>query len=86
MPGGRLDIHAVSLSLITNFSPDMQLYTEAQYDNVSQKFALSLRYRWEYEPGQEFFAAIGQSALIPGQEFVSRSTQAVIRLGHTFRF
>jgi len=86
MPGGQLDIHAVSLSLITNFSPDMQLYAEAQYDNVSEKFALSLRYRWEYEPGQEIFAAIGQSALIPGQEFVSRSTQAVIRLGHTFRF
>jgi hypothetical protein len=86
MPAGRLDIHALSLSLITNFSPDMQLYTEAQYDNVSERFALSLRYRWEYEPGQEFFAALGQSAFIPGEEFVSRSTQAVIRLGHTFRF
>jgi hypothetical protein len=45
-----------------------------------------MRYGWEYEPGQEFFASIGQSALIPGQEFVSRSTQAVIRLGHTFRY
>jgi len=86
MPGGLLNIHAVSLSLITNFSPDMQLYTEVQYDNVSEKFALSLRYRWEYEPGQEFFASVGQAALIPGQEFVARSTQAVIRLGHTFRF
>ena len=86
MPTGRLDIHALSLSLITNFSPDMQLYTEAQYDNVSERFAFSLRYRWEYEPGQELFAAFGQSAFIPGEEFVSRSTQAIIRLGHTFRF
>ncbi len=86
MPGGLLDIHAVSLSFITNFSPDMQLYTEAQYDNVTTKLALSVRYRWEYEPGQEIFAAIGQSALVPGQEFVSRTTQAVVRLGHTFRF
>jgi hypothetical protein len=32
LPGGLLNIHAVSLSLITNFTPDMQLYTEAQYD------------------------------------------------------
>jgi len=35
----------------------MQLYTELQYDNVSERFALSLRYRWEYQPGQEFFAS-----------------------------
>jgi hypothetical protein len=55
LPGGLLNIHAVSLSLITNFTPDMQLYTEVQYDNVSEKFALSVRYQWEYEPGQEFF-------------------------------
>jgi hypothetical protein len=86
MPGGLLNIHALSLSLLTNFTPDMQLYTELQYDNVSEKFALSIRYRWEYQPGQEFFASVGQSALIPGQEFVSRATQAVIRLGHTFRY
>jgi len=86
LPGGLLNIHAVALDLITNFSPDMQLYTEVQYDNVSNKFALSVRYRWEYQPGQEFFASIGQSALIPGEEFVARTTQAVIRLGHTFRF
>jgi hypothetical protein len=86
LPGGLLNIHALSISFITNFTPDMQLYTELQYDNVSEKFALSIRYRWEYEPGQEFFASLGQSALIPGQEFVSRTTQAVIRLGHTFRY
>ena len=86
LPGGRLNIHAIALSLITNFTPDMQLYTELQYDNVSDRFALSVRYRWEYEPGQELFAAFGQSALIPGEEFAPRSSQAVIRLGHTFRY
>ena len=86
MPGGLLNIHALSLAFITNFTPDMQLYSELQFDNVSEKFALSMRYRWEYEPGQEIFASIGQSALIPGQEFAPRSTQAVIRLGHTFRY
>jgi len=86
MPGGLLNIHAVSIDLITTFTPDMQLYTEVQYDNVSQKFALSIRYRWEYQPGQEFFASFGQSALIPGQEFVARTSQAIIRLGHTFRY
>ena len=32
LPGGLLNIHALSLALITNFTPDMQLYTEMQYD------------------------------------------------------
>jgi Carbohydrate family 9 binding domain-like len=86
LPGGLLNIHALATDFITNFTPDMQLYTELQYDNVSQKFALSIRYRWEYEPGQEIFASVGQSALIPGQEFSPRTTQTVLRLGHTFRY
>jgi hypothetical protein len=60
--------------------------TEVQFDNVSEKFALSMRYRWEYQPGQELFVSVGQAAFIPGEEFVPRSTQAIIRLGHTFRF
>jgi hypothetical protein len=85
-PGGVLNIHALSLSLITNFTPDMQLYTEVQYDNVSERFALSMRYRWEYDPGKEIFASLGHAALITDRHFQSRSTQAVIRLGHTFQY
>ena len=82
-----MNIHQISANFIVNFSPDMQLYNQVQYDNISQKFALSVRYRWEYEPGQELFASIGQSAVIPGEPtFVPQSTQATIRLGHTFRF
>jgi hypothetical protein len=86
LPGGLLNIHALSLSLITNFTPDMQLYTEVQYDNVSEKFTLSMRYRWEYELGQELFASIGHSGLIPDRAFQSRTTQGIIRIGNTFRF
>jgi hypothetical protein len=64
----------------------MNLALQRQYDNISQRFALSLRFRWEYEPGQEFFASVGQAAVIPGQTFVPGATQAAIRLGHTFRY
>lgn len=86
LPGGLLNIHALSTDFIISFSPNMQMVNQLQYDNVSQRFALSLRYRWEYEPGQELFVSIGQAALIPGERFVPRSTQATIRLGHTFRY
>ena len=52
-----------------NFIPDMQLALQAQFDNISRGFGFSARYRWEYEPGNEIFVAIGQGALIPGTTF-----------------
>jgi Carbohydrate family 9 binding domain-like len=86
LPTGLLNIHAITADIIVSFTPDMQLVNQVQFDNVSERFTLSMRYRWEYQPGQELFVSLGQSALIPGQEFVARSTQAIVRLGHTFRF
>ena len=86
LPGGLLNIHAISANFIVSFTPDMQLVNQVQFDNVSERFTLSMRYRWEYEPGQELFVSVGQAAQIPGEEFVASSTQAIVRLGHTFRF
>jgi hypothetical protein len=86
LPTGSVDIHIFSFDSAVNFLPDMQLALQGQYDNISQRFALSVRFRWEYEPGQEFFASLGQAAVIPGQTFVPGATQAAIRLGHTFRY
>lgn len=87
LPTGQVNIHLLAVDLFINFTPDMQLFTQLQYDNISQNFTGSIRYRWEYEPGQELFASVGQSAVIPGEPtFVPQSTQASIRLGHTFRF
>ena len=65
---------------------DMQLALQAQYDNISENFGFSARYRWEYAPGDELFIAIGQSAFIGNQGFIAQTTQATVRLGQTFRF
>jgi hypothetical protein len=82
-----VNIHQLSTDFRLNFTPDMQVFGQIQFDNISQKLALSFRYIWEYEPGQELFASIGQSAVIPGEPtFTPQSTQATVRLGHTFRF
>jgi hypothetical protein len=45
-----------------------------------------MRYRWEYRPGDELFISIGQAAQIPGTTFHPQISQAVVRLGNTFRF
>ncbi len=90
LPSGSVSIHVGILDLNLNFSPDMQIKTEAQYDNLSHNFSLSMRYRWEYLPGSEFFVAAGEEALITDRlwhsHYASQTTQASIRLGHTFRF
>jgi hypothetical protein len=90
LPTGSVSIHVGILNLNLNFTPDMQLKTEAQYDNLSHSFSLSTRYRWEYSPGSEFFAAVGESSLIDKRlwhsHYASQTTQASIRIGHTLRF
>ena len=86
LPTGDVDIHVVEVASVVNFTPDMQLALQAQFDNISQDFGFLARYRWEYLPGSEFFAAFGQSALIPNSRFVMQRTQFSIRLGHTLRF
>ena len=40
LPTGSVGIHLATLAAIVNFTPDMQLFNEIQFDNISQNFAL----------------------------------------------
>jgi hypothetical protein len=84
LPTGHTVIHIGSLDAGVNFTPDMQLLAQAQYDNVSDQFGLSLRYRWEFAPGSELLVAAGDDATINGGYF-SHESALSIRLGHTIR-
>ena len=86
LPMGEVDIHLATVDAVVNFTPDMQVALQAQYDNISENFGFSTRYRWEYRPGNELFVGVGQSALISNRGFVGQVTQSTVRLGHTFRF
>jgi hypothetical protein len=86
LPTGAVDIHLATTDAVVNFTPDMQVALQGQYDNISENFALSTRYRWEYRPGNELFVGLGETALISNRGFIGQTTQATIRLGHTFRF
>lgn len=90
LPTGRANIQVAQLTLDINFTPDMQLETQVQYDNVTNHFQLLARYRWQYSPGQEIFASIGESSLIEGPLtapfYHPQETQAEFRIGHTFLF
>jgi hypothetical protein len=86
LPTGHVAIHIVSASGGVNFTPDMQVLLQAQFDNISRSFSFSARYRWEYEPGNELFVSLGQNAFIPGTRFEPQTSLFSIRLGHTLRF
>ena len=86
LPTGNVDIHLATADAAINFTPEMQLSLQVQYDNISENFGFSARYRWEYRPGNEIFVGLGQSAQISNQGFVAQTTQATIRVGQTFRF
>lgn len=87
LPTGDVEIQIYALNVTLNFTPDMQLRTQMQYDNISEAFGLSARYRWEFSPGSEFFVAIGETGeLVDGNHYRSATTQASVRIGHLMRF
>ena len=90
LPAGNLTVHIGSLDSSINFTPDMQIDTQMQYDNISERFSFSARYRWFPQPETEVFIAVGQTADMNSSEFPGHfdadRTEVTLRLGHTFRF
>jgi hypothetical protein len=85
LPTGAVDIHLLTLDSIINFTPDMQVAMQAQYDNISRNIGFLARYRWEFRPGSELFVALGQSAVVPNSRIKLQTTQFSVRIGHTIR-
>ena len=90
LPAGDLTVRIGSLDSSVNFNPDMQIDTQIQYDNISERFSFSSRFRWFPQPQTEFFVALGHSAHIDSGNFPRghdpELTQLIVRLGHTLRF
>ncbi len=90
MPTGKTNIQIGQVTADINFTPDMQVSTQIQYDNITDHFQVLARYHWQYSPGQEIFASLGESSLIEGlltaPYYHPQQTQAEIRIGHTFLF
>jgi hypothetical protein len=87
---GDTEIYVTSIAGIISFTPDMQLSTEVQYDNISGNVNLFSRFNWEFAPGSELFIGVGHNADVPasdfGQEFTSNVSTVTVRVGRTFNF
>ncbi len=85
LPTGHVTIHVGTLDFAVNFTPDMQVRAQLEYDNISQDLQTSIRYRWEFAPGTELLIVAGDDSFFNGQYYRSRVSQFSVRLGHTFR-
>ncbi len=85
MPGGNVTIHIGSIDTSLNFTPDMYVRAQLQYDNISKNFELSFRYRWEFQPGSELLVVLGDDATLSSFYYQSHTSQFSVRLGKTFR-
>jgi hypothetical protein len=90
LPSGNLQIHAATIENNINFSPDMTLGTEIQYNNISESMTWLSQFRWEPKPETEIFVSLGHSAIIEEDNFPERfeslGTSLSFRIGQTFRF
>jgi hypothetical protein len=83
---GSVYINVDSADLSVNFTPDMQVRGQMQYDNISDDLQFSFRYRWEFEPGSELLIVAGEDATYTGPYYKSHLSGLSVRLGKTFRF
>ena len=86
LPTGHVAIHIGSIDAALNFTPDMQIRMQAQYDNISHDLGYSVRYRWEFVPGSELLVVVGDDATVNSfGRYDSHLTQVSVRIGHLFR-
>tara|TARA_Y100000052_G_scaffold27195_1_gene34082 strand:+ start:1568 stop:3766 length:2199 start_codon:yes stop_codon:yes gene_type:complete len=90
VPNGDVTVNIYSMNSTVNFSSDISVETQAQYDNISDAFSLFSRMRWEVRPQTEVFLSAGHGAIIDydtfPRDFESLQTQFVLRFGNRFQF
>ena len=60
LPEGNFDTRLGSIRVNYTFSPRMAVSSFLQYNSRSDSFSSSVRFRWEYEPGSDFFIVYGE--------------------------
>ncbi|MEE8581658.1 MAG: hypothetical protein V3T33_08725, partial [Myxococcota bacterium] len=68
------------------FTPDISWTTFAQYDNDSDTLGINSRFRWIVSDGREFFLVFNQSLVDRGDGLERGRSEALAKLGWTFRY
>jgi hypothetical protein len=86
LPTGDFDVHITQIEANLNFTPDMQLASQIQYDNVSDELSYLGRFRWQIQPVTELFIALEHTAFTDFDQWTQDLTGTSIRFGHTLRY
>lgn len=82
---GKVAIQVLGVDTSLNITPDMQVRGQVQYDNISRNLQVSMRYRWEFQPGSELLIVAGDEATYTYPYYRSHSSQLSVRLSKTIQ-
>jgi hypothetical protein len=87
LPEGKFRTDLVSARFNWTLSPRMVVMSFIQYNSSSESLSSSIRFRWEYEPGSDFFVVYtdGRATDVSGYPLLQSRTFAV-KLTKLFRF
>jgi hypothetical protein len=68
------------------FSPNLSLYSFAQYDNQTETIAWQSRFQWIIRPGKEIFLVWNSPHMDPYDRFNQPDYEARLKINYTIRF
>ena len=90
LPTGNFTTRLFSARTDYGFSPRMFASALLQYSSADHTFSSNLRFRWEYQPGSEFFVVWtdeqNTNPLDPRATFSLRNRAFVVKMTRLFRF
>jgi hypothetical protein len=86
LEGNEFTANIYRLNLNILFSPDITLYTFAQYDSQSNKMGWQSRFQWILKPGREIFLVWNSIARDPFERYQLEEAGARFKMKYTLRF
>lgn len=90
LPTGNFTTRLFSARTDYGFSPRMFASALLQYSSADHTFSSNMRFRWEYQPGSEFFVVWtdeqNTNPLDPRENMALRNRALVVKMTRLFRF
>jgi hypothetical protein len=86
LPHGDFITRVVRSRVDYGFSPRMFASALLQYNYTDRSFSSNLRYRWEYQPGSEFFVVWTDEQDTTGRALALRNRAFVVKMTRLWRF
>lgn len=87
LPDGDVTIKVLSVDANINITPDMQIFNQLQYDNISRDYEYFGRFAWEIRPQTQLLVTYSHGGMADDfRNINSRQAGLSVRVGNTYRF